>query len=234
MKDSWDGERDPLAALVEGRSGPFEAFVAAETRTFLAFFTRLGARRSEAEDLTQETLLKLFRLAALSTSHDAGSRADGGDPTTRDRPTYQSRGQFRGFAFRVARNVWIDRTRKRASEPHSVEEDLSAPDPSVSQPLDQIEQLEEAERVRAAVGTLSDAHRSVFELGVIEELPYAEISTALDIPIGTVKSRMFHAVHRVREALAESDRIREAIVSREQRAPAGGVPFRGSARPRTL
>lgn len=220
--------------------GPFEAFVHAETRTFLSFFTRLGARRSEAEDLAQETFLKLFRLAAPSPSSSGPSSG----PDASARSTYESRGQFRGFAFRVARNVWIDRSRKRASEPRSVEEDFTAPDPSAPQPLQYIEQLEESSRIRAAVATLSEAHRSVFELGVIEELPYAEISAALDIPVGTVKSRMFHAVHRVREALEESDRVHEAIVAREPRSgatlrtgvvgPSGSSYRAPNARPRTL
>ncbi|MEM8713369.1 MAG: sigma factor, partial [Planctomycetota bacterium] len=98
MKDSWDGERDPLAALLKGRQGPFEAFVRAETRTLLGFFARLGAGRSEAEDLTQETFLKLYRLAVPDLS--LAPRGTSGTPSA---PAYQARGQFRGFAFRVAR-----------------------------------------------------------------------------------------------------------------------------------
>jgi DNA-directed RNA polymerase specialized sigma24 family protein len=43
----------------------------------------------------------------------------------------------------------------------------------------------------------------------VQELPYADIAAALDIPIGTVKSRMFHAVRRLREALeSEASRPR--------------------------
>ena len=55
----------------------------------------------------------------------------------------------------------------------------------------------------AAVRRLSERHRLVFELGVVQELSYAEISAVLEIPTGTVKSRMFHAVRRLREALGE-------------------------------
>ncbi len=236
LKDSWDGERDPLAALVEGRTGPFEAFVQAETRTFLGFFSRLGARRSEAEDLAQETLLKLYPLASTSMPAARAETAPGVGEGKGALP-YESRGQFRGFAFRVARNIWIDRCRKHAGEPLSVEEDLSAPDPAAAQPLRQLEQLEESDRVKAAVGGLSEAHRSVFELGVVQELPYAEISAALGIPVGTVKSRMYHAVHRVREALETSDRVRAAIASRAPSAqgdsPASS-PKAPSARPQSL
>ena len=214
MKDSWDGERDPLAALVGGRTGPFEAFVQAETSTFLGFFSRLGVRRSEAEDLTQETFLKLFRLASPSAASKTGS------PTGAS-GVYEARGQFRGFAFRVARNVWIDRGRKRSAEPLMVEsDDVFGADPAATHPSARLEAEEEAARIRAAVGALSEPHRLVFELGVLQELAYSDISTALDIPVGTVKSRMFHAVHRVRESLEESDRVRAQINERSQ----GGAP----------
>ena len=51
---------------------------------------------------------------------------------------------------------------------------------------------------------LPDAHRAVFELAVLGELGYAEIGALLGIPVGTVKSRMFHAVRRLRAAWAEA------------------------------
>ena len=145
MKDLWDGERDPLAALVEGRTGPFEAFVEAETSTFLGFFGRLGARRSEAEDLTQETLLKLFRLASASIPGSASVPSAGA-------ASYEARGQFRGFAFRVARNVWIDRGRKRSTEPLVVDGDSQfGADPGAESPEARLETAEESARIRAAV-----------------------------------------------------------------------------------
>ena len=233
MKDSWDGERDPLAALVGGRTGPFEAFVQAETGTFLGFFSRLGARRSEAEDLTQETFLKLFRLAVPRDRSEPVAAGAGG--------SYEARGQFRGFAFRVARNVWIDRGRKRSSEPLVVDGDGDfGVDSSSPEPDARLEAQEESARVRAAVASLADGHRLVFELGVLQGLAYADISSALDIPVGTVKSRMFHAVHRVRESLEESDRVRSQINERQsdgasqQHSPSGASHRAPNARPRAL
>ncbi|MGB0333559.1 MAG: sigma factor-like helix-turn-helix DNA-binding protein, partial [Planctomycetota bacterium] len=55
---------------------------------------------------------------------------------------------------------------------------------------------------------------------VIEELPYAAIAEALDIPLGTVKSRMHSAVARVRGALDERERVAAAL--RARGGPAGG------------
>ena len=92
MRTRWDGIRDPLAALAAGQTAPFEAFVAKEAGTLLGFFRRLGAGPGEAEDLVQETILKLFKGAK----------------------NYQPTGRFEAYAFRAARNVWID-TRRRAA-----------------------------------------------------------------------------------------------------------------------
>ena len=61
--------------------------------------------------------------------------------------------------------------------------------------------------LRAAVAALPEHLRLVIVLGVDEGLAYAEIAGVLGIPEGTVKSRMFHAVRALREALhAEADR----------------------------
>ena len=95
MNEDWKAESDPLAALGSGDPKPFEAFVIRETTTFLAFFRRLGAQPGEAEDLTQDLALKLYRQAQ----------------------TYRAEGRFGAYAFRVARNLWIDRVRKVGREP---------------------------------------------------------------------------------------------------------------------
>jgi len=222
LKETWDGESDPLVALREGRPGPFEAFVGAETRRFLAFFDRLGAPRAESEDLVQETFLKLFRLAS---AHPGSSAHPGTGVHPGTGAPYRPEGRFLAFAFRVAKNAWIDRRRREAARPRralesgpaggdtggAVEDALDRATARASAAQDSsgpdavAERLEEAARIRDVVGTLPDAHRLVFELGILEERPYAEISEILEIPVGTVKSRMHNAVRKVRAALDGPD-----------------------------
>ncbi len=244
LKDLGTGACDPLVALQRGDPEPFEAFAKSHSRRFLGFFDRLGAARSESEDLVQETFLKLFRLAAQS--NPAPGSAPGPDPSpigsgsgsameaadrakgapkgeTQAGTTYHDRGQFLAYAFRVARNVWIDRTRRRASAPGRTEDDASElpisidarrPNRSTPAPGAAAEVRDEADRIREAIAALPESHRLVFELGVLQELPYAEIAHALDIPVGTVKSRMFNAHRRIKASLVDADEARELMNKR--------------------
>lgn len=193
MKGSWDDERDPLAALRGGNRGPFEEFVRSEAATLLRFFQRHGAALGEAEDLAQEVFLKLYRSA----------------------PTYSAQSRFSSYVLRVARNAWIDRRRRRAVRPEgpsldeaaegsaSLLELLPGSEPEVSR---RAERLEERERVRAALAHLPESHAVVVELALVQQRPYAEISELLGIPVGTVKSRVFHALRKLREILQDEQR----------------------------
>lgn len=244
MKDTWDGEQDPLAALREGRPGPFEAFVSDEARAFIAFFDRLGATRSESEDLAQDTFLKLFRSATAPTatgstasgpagkgpasvismsSGTSGGAESAAGSSAGPRGGYVAQGQFLAFAFRVARNVWIDRNRRRGSAVDAAtgegatEEMLTIRDETVETPEHALARSEESARVQAAVALLPESHRVVFEMAIVDEVPYAAISAALDVPVGTVKSRMHNAVRKVRATLEEADRVRLALGERSGR-----------------
>jgi RNA polymerase sigma-70 factor (ECF subfamily) len=189
LSNDWHFETDPLAALRDGDPRPFEAFVPDGLVGLTGFFRRQGAGFSEAEDLAQDVLMRMIQ------------RAD----------TYESQERFAPYVFRVARNVWIDSRRRKAARPKPVRletEDGDAStikidpiDPGVA-PSHKLEVADEANRVAQALACLSPNHREVFELGVLQELPYSEIGSLLDVPIGTVKSRMFHAMRTLRELLA--------------------------------
>jgi RNA polymerase sigma-70 factor (ECF subfamily) len=199
LKGSWDLGRDPLRALAQGDPALFEEFVHTEAPTLIGFFVRLGAERGEAEDLTQDVCLKLYRNAA----------------------TYQAQQAFPAYVLRVARNAWIDRRRRGAAAPRP--RSLSAPGPQggrelgSSLPTDAPEPghalgvREEARLLLAALAQLSLGQRMVFELAILQERPYAEIAAELDIPVGTVKSRVFHAVRKLRAVLEPADDAAAAV-----------------------
>ncbi len=63
--------------------------------------------------------------------------------------------------------------------------------------------------MRQALSRLTEPHRLVLELAVYQEMPYAEISRVLDIPVGTVKSRMHNCVRALRAHMMEKKERRE-------------------------
>ena len=193
MKGTWDSDRDPLVALRRGDPVLFEEFVRSEAGTLIAFFRRLGADRTEAEDLSQEVFLKLYRSAT----------------------SYQPQRAFSSYALRVAKNAWIDRRRRRGARPELrsidglVDADSDEAGASLSATLESREPApwsrlargDEAQRLREALAKLPDAQAVVFDLAVVQRLPYPAIADVLGIPVGTVKSRVFNAVRALRELL---------------------------------
>jgi RNA polymerase sigma-70 factor (ECF subfamily) len=191
LKADWEGDRDPLAALQHGDSAPFEQFVHSEGRAFVSFFVRRGAPLAEAEDLTQEVFVKLYENAA----------------------DYRPQGSFEAYALRVARNAWVDQRRRAASReptgsaasPCAATEELRSRE---DDPSSAAQVRDEWARLTRALAELDESHALAFELGVLRGRPYAEVASALGIPLGTVKSRVHYAVRKLRAAL-ESPRLPE-------------------------
>ena len=144
-------------------------------KNLLNFFWRQGVQQSEGEDLVQETYLRLWKYRA----------------------EYQPTAKLSTFLFLMARQVRLDALRRqtrraRREESWGREQPVSeTPDPGVR------------EDVRWAVGQLSEPLREVVELGVFQDLPYADVAEILGIPVGTVKSRMSNAVRKLKEIFDE-------------------------------
>ena len=152
----------------------------AEARTFeknlLNFFWRQGVSYDEGEDLVQETYLRLWNY----------------------RDQYEPTAKLSTFLFLMARQVRPDalrrQTRRERREESWGQEQPTTADPSTSCAR---------EDVRWAVARLSEPLRDVVELGVFQDLPYAEVAAILGIPVGTVKSRMSNALKKLKEIFDE-------------------------------
>lgn len=141
-----------------------------------AFHMRSGLTDSGAEELTQETMLLLWR------------KAEGFDP---------ARAGVSTWLFTIARNLRIDRARhlrRPAPEPPPDEEFVPSAE---TQALE----CEQAARMRGALEMLSGEQRRVIELSFFSGTPHAAIAAALSLPLGTVKSRIRLALARLRDAL---------------------------------
>ena len=148
----------------------------AEARKFeenlLNFFCRQGVSPFEVEDLVQETYLRLWNY----------------------RREYKPTAKLSTFLFVLARQVRIDALRRQTRR-EGREEKWGLEQPTVAAPRPPGVR----DDVRWALAQLSDPLREVVELGVFQDLPYAEIGEILGIPVGTVKSRMSNALKKLKE-----------------------------------
>ncbi len=173
---------DPDVALMlrirDGDEAAFSELMTGYEKKVLNFFLRLGVQY-DAEDLAQQTFLRLYRY----------------------RYRYQPRAKVSTFLFLLARQVWIDELRKRTRRKKLTDsvalETAGNVAPSAA---DEVASRDVAD-VQKALAQLPEAMRLVVELGVYQELPYSEIAEILEIPEGTVKSRMFNALSQLRTIL---------------------------------
>lgn len=170
-----------------GTPGPeqiarFEELIVPEM-PFLARIARTMSRSAaEADDLAQETLVKAFR---------AMDSFDGTYP--------------RAWLARIARNTAINRD-QRNREFLLAEEGTVEPDPGpddVSDPQDIVLSQEIDPLLQQALDELPPAFRVLIQMVDVEEMSYQEAADALEIPIGTVMSRLFRGRKLLQESLRE-------------------------------
>ena len=152
---------------------------------------RFAPSRSDAEDLVQETFLKAYRAF------------DRFEPGT----------NCRAWLFKILTNTGINQHHARARRPPSVDFDaieaiVAAPDdravPEPAQGDWTIYASALDDEMRAALAALPEPFRVVLVLSVLEGFAYKEIAAILDVPIGTVMSRLFRARRIMQAALSAS------------------------------
>lgn len=119
-------------------------------------------------------------------------------------PGYDPRYSFRAWVYRIAINAALDtlRREKPAADIDSVADGELMSDRVTTDPESALVRKERAERVRRALLALPDAGRAVLVLREYGGLSYAEIASALRIPLGTVMSRLNSARAQLRQSLA--------------------------------
>lgn len=144
---------------------------------------RMLGNRHEAEDIAQEAFIR-----AYVNIH-----------------SYDLNKKFSTWLYRIATNLSIDRIRKKKPD-YYLDAELAGSDgltmysqiaADAALPEDELETMELQELIQAEIMKLPDKYRSVIVLKYIEEFSLKEISEILDLPVGTVKTR----IHRGREAL---------------------------------
>src|SRR5580698_6690627 len=121
---------------------------------------------------------------------------------------YKSIGRFRGnsslgtWIYRIAMNNCLEFRRKRRLDVVPYDEELSLATTNWRHdPVQSASRQELSEKVEAAINSLSPLHRDVIVLHELQGLTYQEVAATLNVPVGTVKSRLSNAFRRLRELL---------------------------------
>src|SRR5882672_5118447 len=207
MSADHPAETDNVDALIrrclKGDQLAWEAIVRQYRRKVFNVAYKFVGRHDEAEDLTQDIFLKVFK------SLD----------------TFDRRANFQTWLISVSRNLCIDHYRSVRKERETIDRDVDSAEvapPSIGTPsqLAALEQRDRVELLRQAMAALPATLRTAVLMRDIQECSYHEIARALKLPEGTVKSR----INRGRSELARQIRkLRGEEFSPTGQRRAGGV-----------
>ena len=176
-----DTDEQLMSALARGSTLAFDELFARYMQPLFGFFRRRVADPSHAEELTQETFLALLRAA----------------------PRYQPSASFRTYFYAIALNLL--RAHRRKSAFRAMFHGTSDHEASTANTLDTDLYL------RQAMRKLDRIDREILLLREFEQLSYAEIANLLDLPLNTVRSRLFRARTALRDLLSAPSPQRSAL-----------------------
>jgi RNA polymerase sigma-70 factor, ECF subfamily len=177
---------EDLISLVQTRDA--EAIATLYDRHSRAAFSlayRMMGERQAAEDLTQESFLKLWRGAASYRSE---------------------RGSVRTWLLSIVHNRGIDQLRSMASRRRTQEKvELSAPKSEASEAFEKSWRNSQRDQVRQAMKALPQEQLKVLELAYFSGYTHVEIAQLLEVPLGTVKGRMRLGLQKIRGYFESQD-----------------------------
>lgn len=188
-------DQDVVAEAIGNHQWAFRELVRRYERPVFSLIYRMVRDRELAEDLAQDTFVKVFN--AL--------------------PSYKPKYKFSSWIFKIANNATIDHLRRKHPDtlslegaPHATSADareataLQLADAGES-PLDEVEAREIGDRIAAAIGQLRPEYRSCILLRHVEDKSYEEVSEILGLPLGTVKTYIHRARHELRAILEQHE-----------------------------
>lgn len=186
-------DADVVALAKEGREAAFRELVRRYERPVFSLLMRMVRDRDSAEDLAQETFIKVL------------------NHVDRYRPEFK----FSSWLFKIANNVAIDHLRRRTMDTVSIDGSryatttdqveastmrLAADQESA---LEELESRELGSAIERAIAQLRPEYRACILLRHVEDRSYEEIAATLDLPLGTVKTFIHRARHELRQTLQD-------------------------------
>jgi RNA polymerase sigma-70 factor (ECF subfamily) len=195
-----DSDESLMLRYRDGDVRAFELLVTRHRKALFNFILRFVRDTAAAEDVTQETFLRLVKGA------DA----------------YERQAKFTTWLYTIARNLCVDAARRgKHRKAASLDAPLSDEDgaaslldlvPDTGAGVDrQAQSRELAVRLRQAIEALPDEQREIFLLREVADLQFNEIANVIGCPENTVKSRMRYALEKLREALEEYRDLARAV-----------------------
>ena len=184
-------DQEVVALARAGRDAAYRELLRRYERPVFSLIFRMVRDRALAEDLSQDTFVKV--LNALDS--------------------YRPEFKFSSWVFKIANNVAIDQLRKRELDTLSLD---GAPDARTREevqstalqavdhtesPLSELESRELGGRIESAIAKLRPEYRSCILLRHVEGRSYEEIAETLDLPLGTVKTYIHRARNELRDYL---------------------------------
>jgi RNA polymerase sigma-70 factor (ECF subfamily) len=181
-----------MLLIKQGDEGAFTEIIDRYEQRIINFFYHLGWDFHLSEDLTQEVFIRVFKY----------------------RKKYTETATFKTFIFTIAKNLWIDYIRKIKGGPGriSLETPLAAgetegslkdviPDDGAHLPSYGMDRVDLSHAIAEAVATLSEQERLIFMMVTKQGLKYREVAEILDMPEGTVKSKLYYIYRKLRDKL---------------------------------
>jgi RNA polymerase sigma-70 factor (ECF subfamily) len=187
-----DPDADCVARVLAGDRDAYREIVERyQTRVFRLSMTLLK-NREDATDIAQEALVRAYTHLQ----------------------SFKGNSRFATWLYKIVNNLCVDLLRhRRTASNEEFEEDLSSFDDSIApgliagrllgNPQGQLLRRELGRKIQEALDTLPEKHQEILRLREVDGLSYEELSEVLDIPKGTVMSRLFHARARVQKVLRE-------------------------------
>jgi RNA polymerase sigma-70 factor, ECF subfamily len=177
-----------VARCKRGERGAFDDLINRYERKVYNFAYRLCGNYDEANDVASETFVRVY-----NALHN-----------------FRGDSSFITWLFRIVTNVYLDEKKRQRARPYqSLEEIIELEETSVYRQIEDpdptpdvhVEMRERTDMLQAAIDTLPDYQRMMIVMYHTENKSYEEIAEILDLPIGTVKSRLNRARLSLREKL---------------------------------
>lgn len=182
-------ERALIERCKRGDLGAFNDLVRKYEKQVYNFAYRLTGNYDDANDVAQDAFLRVFNAIG----------------------TFRGDSSFSTWLFRITTNVFLDERKKAKSHPQtSLDEYLELGESSVARQIEDpsptpeavLEESERAQLLQKAVGDLPEYQRAMVTLYHTQQKSYEEIAEIMDLPIGTVKSRLNRARLALKEKLS--------------------------------